>query len=89
LRPGNYTVATLGLDDANGCAFHLWDAWQAPDRPSAGEFTLMRRAAEASLSVAGGPVGAGGLTVDLTLLLPSVTVVLVERIAAEAPDKQA
>jgi L-iduronidase len=87
LRPGNYTVATLRLDDANGCAFHLWDAWQAPDRPSAGEFALMRLAAEASLSVAERPVGANGLTVDLTLPLPSVTVVLVERITAEAPGK--
>lgn len=78
LPTGDYTVVTLRLDDANGCAFHLWDAWQAPDRPNADQLALMRAAGEASLSVDEQAVGADGLTLDLTLLLPSVTLVLVE-----------
>ena len=32
LPSGTYTVATLRLDEDNGCAFNLWDAWQLPAR---------------------------------------------------------
>ncbi|MDF2970652.1 MAG: glycoside hydrolase protein [Microvirga sp.] len=85
LRPGEYTVATLRLDDANGCAFHLWDAWQAPDPPNTEQLSMMRQAGEASLGLAAHQVGPNGLALELTLLLPSVTLILVERVSAEAP----
>ena len=87
LPAGDYSIAILRLDDANGCAFNLWDAWQAPDRPTAEQLHLMRTAGEVSLEVRAQAVGASGLTLDLTLHLPSVTIILVEQPAAELPGK--
>lgn len=87
LRTGDYTAATLRLDDANGCAFHLWDAWQAPDPPSADQLSAMRAAGEVSVTVERQVVGSDGLALDLTLLLPSVTVIVVERARGEGPGR--
>jgi L-iduronidase len=85
LPPGDYSIATLRLDDANGCAFNLWDRWQAPELPTADQFERMRQAGEVSLEVIEKAVVASGLSLDLNLLLPSVTVVLVEKARAEEP----
>ena len=87
LPAGTYTVATLRLDEDNGCAFNLWDAWQAPDRPSAEQFARMRQAGEPSLAVAEGRAGADGLTLEPTLALPSVTLILVEQASQPAPAR--
>jgi L-iduronidase len=84
---GDYTVATLRLDEANGCAFHLWDAWQAPDPPNADQFDLMRAGGEVSVAIVRQLVGPDGLTLDLTLLLPSVTLILVEAVGGKAPGR--
>jgi L-iduronidase len=87
LTPGEYAVATVRLDDAHGCAFHLWDEWQAPDLPNADQFAAMRAAAEPALSVTQRAAEADGLALDLSLALPSVVLILVEAIGGGAPDK--
>ena len=79
--------ATLRLDEDNDCAFNLWDAWQAPDRPSAEQFARMRQAGEPSLAVAEGRAGADGITLEPTLALPSVTLILVEQASRPAPAR--
>ena len=88
LSPGAYSVATLRLDDAHGCAFHLWDKWQAPDLPRSDQFSAMRAAAEVAVSVAQQQVvGPDGLALELTVLLPSVTLIVVEPAGGEAPGR--
>lgn len=87
LTPGEYAVATVRLDDAQGCAFNLWDAWQAPDLPNADQFAAMRAAAEPALSVTQQAVEADGLALDLSLALPSVVLILVEGVGGDAPGK--
>jgi L-iduronidase len=87
LPAGVYSVATLRLNDAHGCAFHLWDTWQAPDLPRSDQFSAMRAAAEVALSVAQQPVGVDGLALDLIVLLPSVTLIIVERVGGEPPGR--
>jgi L-iduronidase len=87
LRPGEYGVATVRLDHVHGDAFHLWDAWQAPDLPEADQFFAMRAAAEPAVSFTRESVSANRLALDLTLLLPSVTLVVAERIGGAAPGR--
>ena len=86
LPGGAYSIAIVRLDDANGCAFNLWDAWQAPDPPSAEQLDLMRRAAEATLAIEERSATAAGLSLELTVLLPSVTLVLAEKASGAAPN---
>jgi L-iduronidase len=87
LPAGVHSVATLRLDDDHGCAFHLWDAWQAPDLPQADQFSAMRAAGEIAISVARQAVDTDGVALDLTVLLPSVTLIVVERAGGEAPGR--
>ena len=78
----------MRLDDAHGCAFHLWDKWQAPDLPRSDQFSAMRAAAEVAVSVAQQQVvGPDGLALELTVLLPSVTLIVVEPAGGEAPGR--
>jgi L-iduronidase len=85
LPAGGYRAATLRLDDANGCAFNLWDGWQAPEAPNAEQLAQLRRSGEASFAFESQLSGVSGLALDLTLLLPSVTLIAVERISGERP----
>jgi L-iduronidase len=89
LPAGAYSIATLRLDEANGCAFNIWDAWQAPDLPSAEQLALMRGAGEPSLEVEERTVSAASLSLELSVLLPSVTLVLVETSSGRAPSPPA
>lgn len=87
LPPGPYALAALRIDDAGTCAFHLWDAWGAPASPTADQFARLRAVADAALlfPVERRAVGADGLALDLTLPLPSLTLVLAERETGRAP----
>jgi L-iduronidase len=85
LPAGAYSVGTLRLDDDHGSAFNLWDAWQAPDLPQADQLSAMRAAAEVTVSAARLAVDLDGLALELTVLLPSVTLIVVERAPGEPP----
>ena len=87
LPPGPYALAAFRVDDARACAFHLWDEWGAPDRPTADQFARMRAAADASplFPVERRTVGAEGLALDIAVPLPSLTLLLVERESGRAP----
>jgi L-iduronidase len=87
LPAGEYGVAIVRLDDAHGCAFHLWDGWQRPDLPDAGQFAEMRAAAEPAVSITREAVAADRFALDLILLLPSVTLIVAERIGGQAPGR--
>ena len=89
LPAGAYSVATLRLDEGNGCAFNLWDAWQAPDPPSAEQLALMRQAGEASVALEERTVSGAGLSLECTVLLPSATLILVETSSGPAPSPPA
>jgi L-iduronidase len=87
LRPGTYALAAFQVNDARTCAFHLWDEWGAPDRPTADQFARMRTVADASplFPVEHRAVGAEGLALDIAVPLPSLTLLLVERESGRAP----
>ena len=87
LPPGRYALAAFRIDDARTCAFHLWDEWGAPDRPTADQLARMRAVADAALlfPVERRTVGAEGLALDLVVPLPSLTLLLVERQRGQGP----
>jgi L-iduronidase len=82
LALGEYATAAFRLDDEHGCAFDLWDEWEAPDLLDARQFAALRAAQEAELL---GPVErvrvevGRSLAYELDLPLPSLTLFLVER----------
>jgi L-iduronidase len=82
LVPGEYATAAFRLDQEHGCAFDLWDQWEAPDQLDARQFAALRAAQEAELL---GPVQrvrvevGRSLAYELALPLPSVTLFLAER----------
>ncbi|WP_238193645.1 GH39 family glycosyl hydrolase [Methylobacterium frigidaeris] len=85
LAPGDYAVAAFRLDDAHGCAFDLWDDWEAPDQLDADQFAALRAAQEAGLLGAVEHVrleSGGSLVREVVVPLPSVTLLLAERRSA-------
>ena len=87
LPPGPYALAAFRVDDARACAFHLWDEWGAPDRPTADQFARMRAVADAAplFPVERRVVGAEEIALDIAVPLPSLTLLLVERESGRAP----
>jgi L-iduronidase len=81
LPPGQYALAAFRIDDARACAFHLWDAWGAPNRPTADQFAALRAVGDASplFPVERRAVGVEGLALELGVPLPSLTLLLAER----------
>lgn len=88
LAPGEYATAAFGIDDEHGCAFDLWDEWEAPDRLDAPQLAALRAGQEAELL---GPVqrvhvAAGrDLPYELHLRPPSVTLLLIEHWSTVPP----
>jgi L-iduronidase len=90
LAPGRYTLGIFEIAQDKGDPFSVWEAQAtklphaeqlaALSTPNAEQLTAMRRAQEPALTTRAVEVGTDGrLTLDLKLLLPSVTLVALSR----------
>lgn len=89
---GDYAVAAFRLDDAHGCAYDLWDAWEGPDRLDASQFAALRTEQDAKLLMPIDRVRVEtgvGFSRQLAIPLPSVTLLLVERSSEGGPGTPA
>ncbi|WP_342361874.1 GH39 family glycosyl hydrolase [Terrarubrum flagellatum] len=86
LEPGTYAIATFMISDGKGDPFSVWEALGAPDDPTPDELAAMRAAQEPALTTEIAQVGAdGALRRNITLALPGVALVVVEKRGDAAP----